>query len=275
LLHQAGGGVSQAIGTGGRDLSSEVGGITTLQALELLRDDPSTEVVVLISKPPAADVAQRVLNAAAAVGKPVVACLLGSAMPAPDGVQIAGNLYQAARLAAGPEAIWTGLSAEDVPRIRLQADQRQVRGLFCGGTLSEEAEAAVGQAGEHQFIDFGDDQYTRGRAHPMIDPSLRNYAIVDAGADPRVAVLLLDVILGRGAHPDPAGAAVAAIREALTTASAAGRQLAVLAHVVGTDRDPQGLARQEAILRDAGVHLFGSNYHAAVAASLLVEAVPA
>ena len=113
----------------------------------------------------------------------------------------------------------------------------------------------------------------RGRAHPMIDPTLRNHAIVEAGADPRVAVLLLDVILGLGSHADPAGATVPAVREALARAQADGRQLAVIAHVVGTDRDPQGLAQQEATLRSAGVHVLGSNYHAAVAASLLVEGV--
>jgi FdrA protein len=109
----------------------------------------------------------------------------------------------------------------------------------------------------------------------MIDPTLRNRAIVEAGADPRVAVLLLDVILGLGSHADPAGATVPAIREALSRAAADGRELAVLAHVVGTERDPQGLARQEATLRSAGVHLLGSNYAAAVAASLLLERVAA
>jgi succinyl-CoA synthetase alpha subunit len=275
LLHQAGEGISQAIGTGGRDLSVEVGGVTTLQALELLRDDPRTEVIVLVSKPPAPEVGERVLRAAAAIGKPVVACLLGSTLRPPDGVQMARNLYQAARMAAGPDAAWTSVSAADLPRVRLRDEQRQVRGLYCGGTLCDEAEAALDDATEHYFIDFGDDQYTRGRAHPMIDPSLRNFAIVDAGADPRVAVLVLDVILGLGAHADPAGATAPAIEQAIATANAAGRQLTVLAHIVGTDRDPQGLARQEARLREVGVHLLSSNHHAAVAASLLLEGVTA
>jgi succinyl-CoA synthetase alpha subunit len=275
LLHQAGQGISHAIGTGGRDLSTAVGGITTRQALELLRDDPQTEVIVLVSKVPSPEAAELVLDSAAATAKPVVACLLGSDAQAPEGVRMARNLYQAARLAASPASASPSVTPEDLPRLRLRDEQRQVRGLFCGGTLCEEAEAALGDAGQHDFIDFGDDQYTRGRAHPMIDPSLRNQGIVEAGADPRVAVLLLDVILGRGSHADPAGATVPAIREATARASAEGRQLAVLAHVVGTDRDPQGLEKQEATLRAAGVHLLGSNYHAAVAASLLVEAVTA
>jgi len=275
LLHQAGEGISHAIGTGGRDLHGRVGGITTLSALQLLRDDPNTEVIVLVSKPSDPRVADRVLAAAAQTGKPVIACLLNSPAEPPPGVQMASNLYQAARLAASPGATWAGVAAEDLPRPRLRAGQTQVRGLFCGGTLCEEAEAAMphGSAEESTFVDFGDDQYTQGRAHPMIDPTLRNHAIVEAGADPRVAVVLLDVILGLGSHADPAGATVPAIREAFARADADGRQLAVVAHIVGTDLDPQGLAPQTATLRSAGVHVLGSNHHAAVAASLLVEGV--
>jgi FdrA protein len=120
-------------------------------------------------------------------------------------------------------------------------------------------------------VDYGDDRYTRGRAHPMIDPSLRNQAILSAADDPRTAVLLLDVILGYGAHDDPAGALAPVVKQAHERAQQAGRQLAVLAHVVGTDADPQNLSRQEATLRAAGAHLFASNHHAAVAAGLLLS----
>jgi FdrA protein len=274
LLHQAGEGISHAIGTGSRDLHSAVGGITTLQALELLRGDPATEVIMLVGKPADPVVAETIVRAAADTRKPIVTCLFGTQVPPLDGVNVAHNLYQAARLAASSGCSWAALSLEDLPRIRFQEGQWEIRGLFCGGTLRYEADAAVGDA-EHTFIDFGDDRYTRGRAHPMIDPSLRNHAIVEAGADPRVAVLLLDVILGRAAHPDPAGATSPAIRDAVARANAEGRQLTVVAHVVGTDRDPQGLSRQEAALRSAGVHVLGSNYHAAVAASLHVERVSA
>jgi FdrA protein len=261
LLSRAGQGISHAIGTGGRDLHARVGGITTLQALDLLRDDPATGRIVLIAKRPDAEVAQRVLTAAAATGKPVVACFLGASLDAPSGVQLANNLYHAARLAA-PEADWSSLSPEALPHIRREADRDQVRALYCGGTLCDEAELAIGHANGHEFVDFGDDRYTRGRAHPMIDPSLRNQAIQAAVSDPRVAVLLLDVILGFGAHADPAGALAPVIRAS---------RVPVLAHVVGTSADPQGLERQEQTLRAAGVHLFGSNHHAAVAAGLLVE----
>jgi len=276
LLHQAGEGVSHAIGTGGRDLQAEVGGITTLQALELLRDDPDTQTIVLISKPAPTNVAQRVLAEAANSGKRVVACVLGAHQSAAHGVEVAANLYQAARLAASAEASWEGMTSQAIAHPRVHAGQRRVRGLFCGGTLAEEAEIAL-RAGavEHEVIDFGDDRFTRGRAHPMIDPSLRNQAIVDSGADPTVAVVLLDVILGFGAHADPAGAVVPVVRLAIERAASDGRELTVLAHVVGTDRDQQGLAAQEQTLRGAGVHVFGSNHHAAVAAVLMLEGATA
>jgi succinyl-CoA synthetase alpha subunit len=269
LLHVAGEGISHAIGTGTRDLWAPVGGITTLQAIELLRDDAATDTIVLVAKPSDPGVAQQVLRAAADTRKRVVACFLGVDLQPAPGVDVARTLHEAARLAASPDATWPAPAG--VPPLRPGAGQRQVRGLFCGGTLCQEALAAMADPGAHQFVDFGDDQYTRGRAHPMIDPTLRNHAIVEAGADPRVGVVLLDVILGLGSHADPAGAALPAIREARARAAADGRQIAVIAHVVGTDLDPQHLTRQEASLRSVGVHVLGSNHEAAVAASLLLE----
>src|SRR5207237_5828460 len=130
LLHQAGEGISQAIGTGGRDMHAAVGGITTLQAIELLGEDPQTQTIVLVAKPSAPDIAQRVLNAAAQTGKPVVGCLLGADLQPPSGVQLAGNLYQAARLAASSASSWSGVAPSDLPRIRVRAQQHHVRGLF-------------------------------------------------------------------------------------------------------------------------------------------------
>src|SRR5438552_6673271 len=126
LLHQAGEGVSHAIGTGGRDMYAAVGGITTLQALELLAEDPETQTIVLVAKPSAPEIAERVLNKAAQTGKAVVACLLGAKLQPPAGVQLAHNLYQAARLAASADANWTAVAPADLPRIRFRAEQHQV-----------------------------------------------------------------------------------------------------------------------------------------------------
>ena len=126
----------------------------------------------------------------------------------------------------------------------------QVRGLFTGGTLCEEARVIVGGRG-HRFVDFGDAGYTRGRPHPIIDPTLRNAAVARAAAERTVGVVLVDVILGDGAHPDPAGALATVVRQARRRRTA----LEVVAHVVGTDADPQGLADQEGKLRKAGARV--------------------
>jgi FdrA protein len=260
LVHAAGQGISHAIGTGSRDLHAAVGGVTTLQAIELLAWDTMTETLVLVSKPSDPGVASLVLQALGSTGKPAVAYLQGTELPVPDGVRVARSLAEAARLAVG--------SSEQEPPLRRVTGRRLVRGLFCGGTLAKEAATVLADV-DHDVTDFGDDQYTRGRAHPMLDPTLRNQAIVQAGGDARVAVVLLDFILGLGAHADPVGAALGAIGGAVEAATCAGRQLAVLAHVVGTDLDPQGLSRQQTALREAGVQVFASSAAAAHAARLL------
>jgi FdrA protein len=263
LVHRAAGGISHAIGTGSRDLSGDVGGITTLQAIDLLREDPATETIVLLSKPPDPDVARSVLAALSGCGKRAIVHFQGLHVSAPEGVRVARNLEECAALALD-RPVANGLPAH-VPL------HGAVRGLFCGGTLCTEAALTLGQDVVHELIDFGDDEYTRGRAHPMIDPTLRNQAIVQAGKDSRVAVLLLDFILGYGAHADPAGAALPAIHHAQT----ARPELAVAVHVVGTDADPQNLARQEELLREAGVQVFGSNYAAASAVRTALVGVTA
>jgi FdrA protein len=255
LVHQAGLGVSHAIGTGSRDLHAKVGGLTTLAALRLLAEDPATTSIVLVSKPPAAEVAQRVLHAAAETGKPVVACLLGVELTPPAGVRLAGTLAEAAALAAGVN------SPPDASREPLPASDSNVVGLFCGGTLAQEADLILAGV-PHTLTDFGDDRYTQGRLHPMLDPTLRNQAILDAAARAEVRVLLLDVILGHGAHPDPAGVVAPVIRQALQNRP----DLKVLVHLLGTDLDPQPLATQAEQLRQAGAKLYDSNAAAAQAA---------
>jgi succinyl-CoA synthetase alpha subunit len=260
LIHRLGGGVSQAVGTGGRDLREAVGGLTTLQALEWLGQDAATRVIAIISKPPSEAVAQQVLAAAAKTGTPVVACLLGWTGTPPAGVRAVSTLEDAARAAV--EAAGGRPTPLVAPSAGVAPAAGAVRGFFSGGSLCEEAERIVGADGHH-FVDFGSDEYTRGRPHPMIDPALRNAAVAAAGADPEVAVVLVDVVLGDGAHPDPAGALVPAVSEARAAATRAGRVLAVVAHVVGTDDDPQRLGEQEAKLRAAGALICPTNRLAA------------
>lgn len=280
LIDRAGAGVSQAIGVGGRDLDERVGGVMMIDAIERLAADPGTSVIVLISKPPSASVSARVLAAAAGAGKPVVVNFLGGD---PDAVRAAGGIpaatfQEAAEIAA---ALAMGRSvpeqAADGPGETIDAGltdgftdgQVRIRGLFSGGSLAGEAklvlraELGATDAARHEIIDLGADEYTVGRPHPMIDPRLRNETIEATAQDPTTGVILLDVVLGTGSNPDPAGVLVASIRAAQATAAANGRRIVVVASVCGTDSDPQGLAAQEATLAAAGVVLAPSNARAA------------
>jgi FdrA protein len=295
LLDAAGVGVSQAIGVGGRDLSAAVGGLMTERALELLDADEATETVVLVSKPPDPDVAARIAAMAGAMSKPVVLAFLGSDAE----LSPAANVTVVATLeeAAGAAATLAGAKpyADDTaPTLALS--QGYVRGLFCGGTLCDEAmaiaSASVGPVASniplrpewrmsdvdssdgHTFIDFGDDEFTEGRAHPMIDPSLRTERFAKEAADPEVGAILLDVVLGHGAHADPASALAAAIAEALRKR---GTPLSVVVSLCGTAGDPQDIARQRAQLEEAGAMVARSNAHAARLALAAVGAaeVPA
>lgn len=239
LLDHAGVGVSSAYGVGGRDLSSEVGGLATREAMRRLDEDPTVELIVVISKPPADDVAAAVRAYAETLSTPVEYALLGPDRP---------------DLTAATEAVLRRLG-RDVPEWpvvstrTLEPTGGAIRGLFVGGTLASEA-AIIAAGGDHTFVDFGDDEYTTGRAHPMIDPSLRLDHLARAAADAGTGVLLLDVVLGHGAEPDPAAGLAPAL---------AGVDKPVVVAVVGTAADPQGLARQVTALAEAGAEVHLSN----------------
>lgn len=288
LIDRLGEGASQVIGVGGHDLSEAVGGVMMLAAIERLAADPETDVLVLVSKPPAPEVTRRVLDAACAAGKPVVVNFLGGDLSAirEAGAIAASTLEDAARLAVAvargrmPVGLGIdGLDAElqasaDAARATLIPGQHTVRGLFSGGTLCSEAGLLIGahlDPDRFTVIDFGDDEYTVGRPHPMIDFRLRNESIVAAAEDPSTAVILLDIVLGYGSHADPAEAIRPAVAKALEVARAAGRNLTLVASVCGTDTDPQGLARQEDRLRAMGVILAPSNAQAARLATRAVR----
>jgi succinyl-CoA synthetase alpha subunit len=319
LIDHYGSGVSQAIGTGGRDLkNTAVGGMTSLLAIEALAADPATKVLVVISKPPAPDIAIKVVEALRHSGKPAVAHFLGLP-PGPDEERLAyaSDMEEAALLAVlFAEDSTTGAVSTTEARSRilggdendrfnrpdrqallqlantearaLKPAQRYLRGLYCGGTLTDEAlfmaHRELGgvwsnnqtdpawllvdptRSKEHTIIDLGDDVFTAGKPHPMIDPAARAERIAIDGHDPETAVLLLDCVLGYGSHPDPAGACLEAIRAAKTAAKARGACLPVIASVTGTDADPQNRAAQMAKLEEAGVQVMPSNYRAALLA---------
>jgi len=274
LVDRRGEGVSQVIGVGGRDLDERVGGLMMCAAVERLAADAGTAVLVLVSKPPAPAVAERVLAAARGSGKPTVAIFLGGdpAAIAAAGAVPAATLEEAASLAVGlargapesgePDDGERLLAGARAQAGRLRGEQRRVRGLYSGGTLAREAALILASTGAaHTVVDLGDDEFTVGRPHPMIDMRLRAERLLAAAGEPDTAVILLDVVLGYGAHPDPAGALAPVIEQA--RASGAGRDLAFVASVCGAPADPQGLDGQEKTLRASGVILAPSNAAAA------------
>jgi len=272
-VDERGGTVSHLIGTGGRDLKAEVGASATLRGLDLLDRDPGTAVVVLVSKPPAPRVAARVLARALAASKPVVVYLQGAAGGVPElgPVRFAASLEHAAELAVELAAGGGSHELGELPPPGF------VRGLFCGGTLA--LEVALGlrawlhplatnldldgtetladphRSSGHCVVDLGADELTVGRPHPMIDPEPRDRRFVAEAADPDVGLLLLDVVLGDGAHPDPAASLAPALERALAAARRDGRRLEVMALLVGSDGDPQGLGEQTAVLTRAGARV--------------------
>ena len=279
LIARAGGGISHGIGVGGRDLRDEIGGITTLMALDALDEDARTEHVVIISKPPAPRVARTVVDRIAQSAKTFTVCLLGrSDVALPGNAKRAHTLREAAELALGGKPI----AADFVVRaaVRAPAGGRRVRGLYTGGTLCAEAQLVLLAAGErvasnapvpgartvsglstddalHTIVDLGADEYTRGRPHPMIEPAIRDAPLHEALADGETGVVLLDVVIGYGADADPAGVV------ARSLAAAAARRTAVIASVCGTEADPQVYSRQVRTLESAGVIVAPSNAHAA------------
>jgi FdrA protein len=307
LIDRHGKGISQAIGTGGRDLQADVGGITMSQGLAALAEDPDTSVIVLLSKPPAPNVAARIIAEAIAARKPVVINFLGAAAGQirGDNIFAAQTLEDAARtavaIANGDAQAGKIQSDDDLARKataaadRLTASQRYVRGLFSGGTFSYEAVILLHDAlggvwsntpreanhllpdpwssQGHTIIDLGADDFTRGRPHPMIDHRLRNDRLTIEANDPETAVILFDVVLGHGAHPDPAEAMLPAIEAAQELVSAAGRDIVLIGSVCGTETDPQCLSRQENKFRAAGVVLAESNAAAARLAIAVLEKI--
>ncbi|MBB6405741.1 acyl-CoA synthetase FdrA [Arthrobacter sp. AZCC_0090] len=300
-IHALGGGVSQLIGTGGRDLSAEVGGVMMIDGIRALAADPKTEAIVLVSKPPAPEVEKKVLAEIADAGKPVVVYFIGGseeAVTAAGGHFAASSLdaaLAAVRLTGSPSATALAVDAARIEsvRARLSPEQTNIRGLFCGGTLCDESMYALLDDGEevwsniqknpefvlgagnpstgHTFLDFGDDEFTNGRPHPMIDPSLRLARLVEEAKDPSVAAIIMDFVLGFGAHEDPVGVTLPAITEAKKIAADAGRHLEIVAYVLGTDLDTPGLAAQTAALERAGVIVTSSSTETGEFARALVR----
>jgi FdrA protein len=275
-IHEFGFGISQLIGTGGRDLKEEVGGIMMLDGIQSLEDDEETKVIVVISKPPAPSVEEKVLAKIKTCKKPVVVWFVGGNEEkiTEAGAHFAKMSKEAALkavLLAGADESKLNKRALNIPlieevRTKLTPEQKYVRGLFSGGTLADEAMHAAMEkfdnvysniqrnpeyrlkdrytSQEHTFIDFGDDEYTQGKPHPMIDPSTRLERFIQEAKDPSVGAIVMDFVIGYGAHEDPVGAFLPAIIEAKQQAEQEGRHLEIIGYVLGTELDPQNYEEQ-------------------------------
>lgn len=296
LIHQAGSGISHAIGTGSHDLSDAVGGITTLMGLDILEADPMTRVIAMILKPTGATTLMTLQERIQSYRKPVIGCLLGQDKPLDCG----SNFHQAKTIDQAVEESLSCIGADAPAGFLYQAsmnldklerevqswlpEQRYLRGLFAGGTFCYQAQQVLQEAGipiysnvpldpryklknpeeslEHSILDLGDDYFTRGKPHPMIDARERYRRILKEAEDPEVAIHLLDFVLGEISSPDPAGDLIEALMLAKGKAKRRGGCLTIVASICGTDQDPQNLEKQRATLREAGVFLFPSSARA-------------
>ncbi len=299
LTEREGLGVSQAIGVGGKDLKDEVGGPGMLMAMDALEHDPETKVIILVSRAPGSETQQKILSRVKTVSKPVVVYFIGGdhEIIGKAGGVTATDLEDAALKAVclAKDKTCTSreftLPDEEIRKIvdretsEMGSCQKYLRGLFCGGTFCDEAIAQLRKSigdvysntpvseeyrledsytsKEHTVIDLGDEEFTLGRPHPVIDPEPVRIAIEREGKKEDTAVMLLDFILGPAINPDPAGSVIEQIREAKKMHEEAGGHLSVIASVCGTDGDPQNLSSQTKVLEDAGVIVMPSNAQAA------------
>ncbi|WP_433786385.1 protein FdrA [Actinomycetospora sp. CA-101289] len=291
LLDRAGVGVTHVVGLGGRDLGADVGGTMGRAAVRALATDPATEAILLVSKPPDARVAATVT--AQAGDTPLVAALIGLDEPGPDGATTleTGVLATLDRLGRPRPDVAAGLRAQvDGAIAAIGAERTLVRGLFSGGTLCYESLVVLGRVlgpvysntpvdkelglpapdAAHVCLDLGEEEYTRGRPHPMIDPEARLEHLREQGRDPEVAAIVLDVVLGYGAHPDPAGELAPVCAQ--ITADGGPR---VVVYVLGTEQDPQGFERQRRAFRDAECVVTETAARASLAAAAIARRDPA
>lgn len=302
LIHQKGYGISHAIGTGGRDLSNDIGGIMMLKGIEILEKDSETKVIVLISKPPDPKIERTILKTS--YTKPVVVCFISGEIPKrknASGVSV--HTLEEAAIAAvalvrneSPKKVIFSRPKDEVLNIakrewlKLKPQQKYVRGLYSGGTVCSESFVILSKllvnvysnvtrsefklknvkvSTEHTCLDMGEEEFTTGRAHPMIDPFLRQQRLVNEAKDQECAVILLDIVLGYGSHIDPGGELAKSIKDAKSRCEKEDRYLSVVASVIGTNKDPQGLKNQMDKLINVGVVLMESNAQAARMAALI------
>ncbi|MDI6641142.1 MAG: hypothetical protein QME68_02400 [Elusimicrobiota bacterium] len=317
LIHNCDLGISHGIGVGSRDLQAEIGGISTIQAIKILEDDPQTEFIVLVSKPPAEKVAKKVIEYIAETDstsggrckkKYVVNFLGAEVMSSPSDRLIFTPTIESAAIEVVKLAGVTGdklksmfLSQSDIDEIvesevkKFSKSQKYIRGIFSGGTLCSEAQIVLRDISPplsdvysnvpignlklkdgrksylHTIVDLGADEFTVGRPHPMIDNTLRCERIIQEAKDPEVAIILFDVLLGYGVPPDPVNELCNAIVKSQEIANNANRYISFIAHLCGTEDNPQNFNKQLKKLKSVGVILLPTNAQAAKVAGEIAK----
>ncbi len=305
-VHNSGGGISHAIGTGGNDLSDRIGGLTTLAAMQVLEADPQTEVIAIIAKPPGAKTLASLVGQAKRFTKPLIGCFLGTGKESArkyepiqwsytidDAVELALRaVHVVPKEAAELEAGW-GRKLVEAARAGWSTEQKYLRGVFAGGTFCYQAQQILRDAGipiysnspiefdfkledpdiscAHTMVDMGDEHYTSGKPHPMIDGTERAKRIVAEAEDPSVAILLLDFIFGHNASNDPVGELMEALQQAKAVRTEAGGELTIVASVCGTREDLQDIDLQIKMLKECGAFVFHSNARAAAFCRRLLD----
>ncbi len=302
-VHNAGYGISHAIGSGSHDLSDAVGGLTTFSALDALQSDPDTKVIAIISKPPGEKTLEKLIDRIKNCSKPIIGCFLGVQSIPETGCCLfsrATTIDDAVRLSivnsGGKDQLNSvmGLYNLKVNREKqgFSPDQKYLRGVFAGGTFCYQTQQILNtfglkvysnaplekkmllehptQSRDHCVIDMGDDYFTQGKPHPMIDGTERRKRILEEAKDPEIKILLLDFILGFNASMDPVGELAEVISEAKKIVASRHGYLSIVASICGTEGDPQDLKLQRTMLEELGVIVFGSN---ALASQFCVELI--
>lgn len=283
IIDRLGGGVTNAIGTGGRDLASEVGGITMLDSINAMEQDTEVKIVIVISKPPAKEVRDKILKRLSNYKKPVVTLFLGEKPEVhTEGFYHAYTLDEAARIAvqlAGDEKVTANAFTPNIAAPYRKEEKKTIKAYYSGGTLASEAammfkdtmgldvksgkkEGFMLNHEGHIVVDLGDDVYTQGKPHPMIDPAKRIECMEEAADDETTGVILFDIVLGYGSHEDMAKALLPAIQSLKEKAEKENRRLFFVTTVCGTRQDPQGYDYQKKLMEDAGVLVCESNKQA-------------
>jgi len=299
LIDKFGAGISQAIGTGGRDLKSAVGGIMMIEGFKALIDDPETKVIVLVSKPPAPEVAKKILDMVSLTNKPVVVDFIGGDREEIESsgayacISLEDAAYKAAALSKGDTVYdYIGFTQPEneidllveKEMVKFGIEQKYIRALYTGGTLADEAMKLLDKEGYDIYsniplkpefrlknilksemntcIDLGDDDFTVGKPHPMIDPMGRVERLHQEAEDEEVAIILMDFVIGYGSNVDPAGEMLPQIIAAKKKMESRGKYLCVVGYICGTEADPQNYKEQKEKLEQAGVILMPSNAQA-------------